>query len=112
MGRCNDPAGEDREVDAQRVPKAVQELELFLSRNAYVPGWAMMMMPLVRGRLEVQTGKMVVRVSGLAVCLCSSRSQSVRFRKSGALKSRDDNVPDEELEMHDRLDAPVNRLRG
>lgn len=38
-------------VDAQSVLKAVEELEPFLSRNVYIPGWAMMMMPLVCVRL-------------------------------------------------------------
>lgn len=36
----------------------------------------------------------------------------MRSRKSGALESRDDNAPDEELEMHGRLGAPVNSFRG
>jgi hypothetical protein len=33
--RCNDP-DDARKVDAQSVLKAVEELELFLGRNAYV----------------------------------------------------------------------------
>lgn len=37
VGRCNDPADDDREIDAQSVLKAVDGLELFLRRNAYVP---------------------------------------------------------------------------
>ena len=89
-----------REGDARSVLKAVEELELFLGRNAYVSRLGDDDDAFACRRWEVQTGKMMMKISGLAICFFREKvevslANRCVFGGSRILESRDDHAPDE-----------------